>query len=90
MSGWDPDARVGLGRTGEGIRYPIKPVLKDDKLGVGIKPRKGEAPAKVVKKKVGVREARKIEKERRARRMKLMGELGGGMDVEGILNAKME
>lgn len=89
-SGWDPDARVGLGRTGEGIRYPLKPVPKDDKLGVGVKPRKGEVSVKVVKKKVGVKEARKTEKEKRARRMKLMGELGGGLDVEGILNAKME
>lgn len=87
-SGWDPDARVGLGRTGEGIRYPIKPVPKDDKLGIGIKPRKVGVPVKVAKK-VGVKQARKIEKEKRTRRMKLMGELGGGVDVEGILNAKM-
>lgn len=87
-SGWDPDARVGLGRKGEGIRYPIKPVPKDDKLGIGVKPRKGGAPVKVAKK-AGVKQARKIEKDKRTRRMKLMGELGNGVDVEGILNAKM-
>lgn len=73
---------------GEGIRYPIKPVPKDDKLGIGIKPRKVKMLVKVAKK-VGVKQARKIEKEKRTRRMKLMGELGGGIDVEGILNAKM-
>jgi G-patch domain len=33
--GWDPDARVGLGALGQGIQYPIKPKLKDDKLGIG-------------------------------------------------------
>lgn len=89
-SGWDPDAKVGLGRTGEGMRYPVKAVPKDDKLGVGIKPRKGEVPMKAVKKRVGVKEAKKGEKEGRARRIKLMRELGGGVDVERILNAKME
>lgn len=62
---------------------------KDDKLGVGVKPKKGGVLVKVVKK-VGVKQARKLEKDKRTRRMKLMGELGGGgVDVEGILNAKM-
>lgn len=88
-SGWDPDARVGLGRTGEGIRYPIKPMPKDDKLGIGVKPKKGGVPAMVVKK-IGVTQARKNEKDKRTRRMKLMGELGNGVDIEGILNAKMD
>lgn len=87
-SGWDPDARLGLGKTGEGIRYPIKSMPKDDKLGIGVKPRKGGVLVKV-EKKVGVKQARKIEKDKRTRRMKLMGELGNGVDVEGILNARM-
>jgi G-patch domain len=34
--GWDPDARVGLGASGQGIQYPIKPKPKDDKLGIGV------------------------------------------------------
>lgn len=87
-SGWDPDARVGLGRTGEGIRYPIKPVPKDDKLGIGVKPKKGGVLVEVVKK-VGVKHARKLEGDKRTRRMKLMGELRGGVDIEEVLNAKM-
>ncbi|KAF5722780.1 G-patch domain-containing protein [Fusarium mundagurra] len=33
--GWDPDARRGLGREGEGMRYPIKVVAKEDTLGIG-------------------------------------------------------
>jgi len=34
--GWDPDARVGLGASGQGIQYPIKSKPKDDKLGIGV------------------------------------------------------
>ncbi|KAH8678677.1 hypothetical protein BGZ60DRAFT_468121 [Tricladium varicosporioides] len=34
--GWDPDARLGLGATGQGIQYPIKTKPKDDKLGIGV------------------------------------------------------
>jgi hypothetical protein len=34
--GWDPDSRVGLGASGQGIQYPIKTKPKDDKLGIGV------------------------------------------------------
>lgn len=34
--GWDPDARVGLGASGQGIQFPIKSKPKDDKLGIGV------------------------------------------------------
>lgn len=34
--GWDPDSRIGLGRKGEGVRFPVKVKEKDDKLGVGV------------------------------------------------------
>ncbi|KAJ0416292.1 hypothetical protein BJY00DRAFT_236946 [Aspergillus carlsbadensis] len=33
--GWDPDSRLGLGATGEGIREPIKGKLKADTVGLG-------------------------------------------------------
>ncbi|MCJ1421801.1 hypothetical protein MMC32_008168, partial [Xylographa parallela] len=33
--GWDPDSRLGLGVTGDGIRTPIKPKLKNDTGGLG-------------------------------------------------------
>lgn len=33
--GWDLDARQGLGRDGEGMRFPIKVVAKEDTLGIG-------------------------------------------------------
>lgn len=37
--GWDPDSRLGLGATGQGIQFPIKPKSKqdaNDKMGVGL------------------------------------------------------
>jgi len=34
--GWDPDSRLGLGTSGQGIQYPIKTKPKDDKLGIGV------------------------------------------------------
>lgn len=71
--GWDPDARVGLGKSGEGIRAPIKLAEKKGKEGVGRKVVVGEKKTKEVKM-MGAKEARKhAEKERRAR-MALMAE----------------
>ncbi|KAI1937078.1 hypothetical protein LOZ57_006652 [Ophidiomyces ophidiicola] len=34
--GWDPDARVGLGPNGSGIRVPIKAEFKRDTTGLGV------------------------------------------------------
>ena len=34
--GWDPDSRLGLGASGEGIRVPIKSKIKNDTVGLGI------------------------------------------------------
>lgn len=34
--GWDPDSRLGLGASGEGIRIPIKSKIKNDTVGLGI------------------------------------------------------
>ena len=44
--GWDPDSRLGLGASGQGIQFPIKSKPKDDKLGIGVVVPKG-----IVKKK---------------------------------------
>ncbi|PUU73513.1 hypothetical protein B9Z19DRAFT_1004275 [Tuber borchii] len=90
-SGWDPDERKGLGREGKGMRYPIKPVPKHDNLGVGVKPKKkkGKKGAEEkVRKIVGVKEARRMDNRAKARRANLMKEMGGGIDVEAILNGK--
>ncbi|KAG0123820.1 hypothetical protein HOY82DRAFT_212416 [Tuber indicum] len=90
-SGWDPDERKGLGREGQGMRYPIKPVPKHDNLGVGVKPRKQSkkgAGEKKVSKVVGVKEARRMDNRAKARRAGLMREMRGGIDVEAILNGE--
>ncbi|CAG8954795.1 hypothetical protein HYFRA_00004720 [Hymenoscyphus fraxineus] len=34
--GWDPDSRLGLGASGQGIQLPIKTKPKDDKMGIGV------------------------------------------------------
>jgi len=36
LYGWDPDSRLGLGSSGQGIQYPIKVKEKDDKMGIGL------------------------------------------------------
>jgi len=33
--GWDPDSRLGLGASGEGIRIPVKSKVKNDTVGLG-------------------------------------------------------
>ena len=35
--GWDPDARLGLGVVGEGIRAPLRGRVKNDKFGLGVR-----------------------------------------------------
>lgn len=34
--GWDPDKRLGLGSSGEGILHPVKPKEKRDTIGLGV------------------------------------------------------
>ena len=51
--GWDPDSRLGLGASGQGIQFPIKAKAKDDKMGIGVvlpqesERRKKEKPVKL-------------------------------------------
>ncbi|KAJ3527978.1 hypothetical protein NM208_g10438 [Fusarium decemcellulare] len=85
--GWDPDARQGLGREGEGMRYPIKVVAKEDTLGVGAtipesvqKKEKEEKPKKLNRK-----EMRQLAAKERQRNERLQGEIYGRVDVERYL-----
>ncbi|CAM1511762.1 Fc.00g092750.m01.CDS01 [Cosmosporella sp. VM-42] len=83
--GWDPDARHGLGREGEGMRYPIKVIAKEDTLGVGAKlpknlPKKEEKP-----KKLNPKEMRRLAEKERLKGERLRGEIFGSVDVERYL-----
>lgn len=83
--GWNPDARQGLGREGEGVRYPVKVVAKDDTLGVGATvpeglPRKEEKPKKLNRK-----EMRQLAEKEKQRNLKLQSDIFGSVDVERYL-----
>ncbi|KAF4451802.1 hypothetical protein F53441_5277 [Fusarium austroafricanum] len=85
--GWDPDARQGLGREGEGMRYPIKVVAKEDTLGVGatipkdIQEKKKEEKLKPLNR----REVKELRAKERQRHERLQGEIYGRVDVESYL-----
>ncbi|KAK0643574.1 hypothetical protein B0T16DRAFT_185648 [Cercophora newfieldiana] len=69
--GWDPDARKGLGFKQQGIQYPVKTKVKDDKLGIGMEVPKNLPP----KKKETMLDAKKVrkmaeEEKRRAARIR--------------------
>ena len=84
--GWDPDSREGLGRRGEGRRVPVKAVEKRDTLGLGVVKPAVVVLDKVIKKKVGAKEARLLaarEKRRDEQLRELV--LGRGKEVERIL-----
>ncbi|KAG5995105.1 hypothetical protein E4U54_002934 [Claviceps lovelessii] len=94
--GWDPDARRGLGREGEGVRYPIKVKAKDDTLGVGAAAMADRAkqekqqqppppPRKLTSKELKAAVARDTQRAER-----LQAEIYGRIDVESYLRRKME
>jgi len=65
--GWDPDARLGLGASGQGIQFPIKTKPKDDKLGIGVVlPKLGEIKKKEKPERLDAGKVKKLyEKDRR-------------------------
>ncbi|KAG6140253.1 hypothetical protein E4U24_002632 [Claviceps purpurea] len=89
--GWDPDARRGLGREGEGVRYPIKAKAKDDTLGVGArvtdkaKQEPPPPPRKLTSKELKAAVAR--DKQRAER---LQAEIYGRIDIESYLGRTMD
>ncbi|KAM0563438.1 hypothetical protein ACHAPJ_001159 [Fusarium lateritium] len=85
--GWDPDARQGLGREGEGMRYPIKVVAKEDTLGIGaVIPKEVQEKKKEEKPKpLNRKEMRQLAAKERQRNERLQGEIYGRVDVEAYL-----
>ncbi|TVY37347.1 hypothetical protein LSUB1_G004559 [Lachnellula subtilissima] len=65
--GWDPDARRGLGASGQGIQFPIKTKPKDDKMGIGVVlPKQGEIMKKEKPKRLDAGKVKKLyEKDKR-------------------------
>lgn len=68
--GWDPDRRLGLGATGDGIRIPIKGTPKNDTAGLGVDT-KGDGTKRVVTaKKIEKLDAGRVRKEEERGRRK--------------------
>ncbi|KAL2159927.1 hypothetical protein VTH06DRAFT_2060 [Thermothelomyces fergusii] len=55
--GWDPDSRKGLGAQQQGILYPVKARVKNDNLGLGIRPPSPPLPGEEEEKKKKKRRA---------------------------------
>ncbi|KAH7312434.1 hypothetical protein B0I35DRAFT_436991 [Stachybotrys elegans] len=85
--GWDPDARIGLGREGEGMRFPIKVAPKEDTLGIGavMGPARDPKEAPPPPKQLSARERKAREVREREKDQKLRGEIFGSVDVERYL-----
>lgn len=92
--GWDPDARVGLGSSGEGILHPVKAKEKRDTVGLGhgkededqarLKPRKKKERPKEVKK-LDAGQIRKLDAEQKKKDRKLREMFYMNEDVEKYL-----
>lgn len=92
--GWDPDARVGLGSSGEGILHPVKAKEKRDTVGLGhgkedeeearLKPRKKKERPKEVKK-LDAGQIRKLDTEQKKKDKKLREMFYMNEDVEKYL-----
>ncbi len=85
--GWDPNRRPGLGPDGHGIRFPLKPKPKDDKLGLGLTPARPRQPARARErpKLLDAKRARKMAADDRTRTEALHRQLFGNPDVERYL-----
>jgi hypothetical protein len=89
--GWDPDARQGLGASGQGIQFPIKPKSKNDKLGLGLVVPKAELEKFKREKRVEKLDAgkvRKLDEKDRRKRERLQEMFYRNDDVERYLNGR--
>lgn len=84
--GWDPDARLGLGATGQGIQFPIKTKPKDDKMGIGVVlPPEADRKKKVKVKKLDAGQVRKMYEQDRKKGERLREMFYRNDDVERYL-----
>ena len=88
--GWDPDARLGLGATGNGIRIPIKPKPKNNTMGLGLDLTPSSTANKVTKpvgKKLDAKKTRKDEERAKREGEKLRNMFYEREDVERYLGS---
>ncbi|KAK4231384.1 protein pxr1 [Podospora fimiseda] len=83
--GWDPDSRKGLGFEQQGIQYPIKAKVKDNKLGLGIEIPKGIPPPKEREKLLDAKQVRKMVAKDKRKAERLHKELFGDNKLEKYL-----
>ncbi|KAK0391473.1 hypothetical protein NLU13_0974 [Sarocladium strictum] len=87
-AGWDPDARIGLGRDGEGMRFPIKVSAKEDNLGIGASAPEPLPPKEEKPKALKARERKELEKTEKRKGEKLQQEIFGRVDVDRYLRGE--
>ncbi|PGH02944.1 hypothetical protein AJ79_07481 [Helicocarpus griseus UAMH5409] len=88
--GWDPDSRLGLGSQGQGISVPLKPRVKHDTLGLGVRPpKRGEENAGKKKRveKLNAKQVRKVEEEGKKKGERLREMFYWDGEVEKYLGA---
>ena len=87
--GWDPDNRVGLGATGQGIRIPIKGKSKNDTAGLGMGVLEGKKRAVLERRieKLDAKKVRKQEEGAKKKRERLQELFYGSDDVEKYLRS---
>ncbi|KAK4126235.1 hypothetical protein N657DRAFT_568640 [Parathielavia appendiculata] len=85
--GWDPDARKGLGAKQQGIQFPIKARLKEDKLGIGMEVPKSLPPPKKKEQLLDARKVRKMAAEETKKADRIRRELFGDGRLEKYLGS---
>ena len=83
--GWDPDSRLGLGASGEGIRVPVKAKVKNNTVGLGVELREPKDVPEEKMEKLDAKKVRKKELEDRRKRESLQQIFYGNDDVEKYL-----
>lgn len=87
--GWDPDSRLGLGASGQGIRIPIKPKIKANTVGLGAEvPQRDNGDSSSAPKtrdKLGAKNIREEDKKSKRKRESLQEMFYGNEDVEKYL-----
>jgi len=84
--GWDPDSRLGLGASGQGIQFPIKTKPKDDKMGIGlVLPKEANRRKKEKTEKLDAGKIRKLHEKEKKKAEKLREMFYRNDDVERYL-----